>query len=93
MQYTIPPLLNQLNDGGTDNLIVLYSKKSNYYYRLTQDGNQRINNKWLYSKYDGLNRLIETGVFTFTSSYADLQGEVGLSNNYIPLNADPLSYT
>ena len=31
---------------------------------LTQDGNLRINNKWIFTKYDNLNRPVMTGVYT-----------------------------
>ncbi|WP_321308614.1 DUF6443 domain-containing protein [Marinifilum fragile] len=31
---------------------------------LTQDGNQRGNKNWLYTKYDALNRPIQTGIYT-----------------------------
>ncbi len=33
---------------------------------LTQDANQRTNNEWLFTKYDGYNRVIYTGKHTFT---------------------------
>ncbi len=34
---------------------------------LTQDGNQRLSNKWSYTKYDQLNRPIITGIYTHGS--------------------------
>ncbi|HEY5750649.1 MAG TPA: RHS repeat-associated core domain-containing protein [Chryseolinea sp.] len=30
---------------------------------LTQDGNQRVTNEWLYTKYDALNRPVQTGIY------------------------------
>lgn len=35
---------------------------------LTQDGNQRAANQWLYTKYDALNRPVMTGIYTHGSS-------------------------
>ncbi len=31
---------------------------------LTQDGNLRTSNKWMFTKYDALNRPIYTGIYT-----------------------------
>lgn len=30
---------------------------------MTQDGNQRVNNEWLFTKYDGLNRPVYSGIY------------------------------
>jgi len=38
---------------------------------LTQDGNQRTTNQWLFTKYDELNRPIITGIMTGTGSIRD----------------------
>src|SRR5690606_37454111 len=35
---------------------------------LTQDGNQRADNQWTFTKYDALNRPILTGIYTHSSS-------------------------
>lgn len=56
---------------------------------LTQDANQRINNKWLFTKYDDYNRVIYTGQHTFTptgvndnSGRAELQEAVNLQGSF-----------
>ncbi|MBB6499989.1 DUF6443 domain-containing protein [Pedobacter cryoconitis] len=43
---------------------------------LTQDGNQRANNQWLFTKYDALGRVIITGLYTDASSRAAIQSTV-----------------
>ncbi|MCD0487364.1 DUF6443 domain-containing protein [Pedobacter sp. MC2016-14] len=45
---------------------------------LSQDANQRLENKWLYSKYDGLGRLVSTGIYSgiSTSNRSGLQTTV-----------------
>jgi RHS repeat-associated protein len=35
---------------------------------LTQDGNQRVNNQWMFTRYDSLNRPVVSGTFSPTSS-------------------------
>jgi hypothetical protein len=35
---------------------------------LTQDGNQRANNQWLFTKYDVLNRPVSTGIYNSGSA-------------------------
>ncbi len=42
----------------------------------TQDGNQRLNNKWLFTKYDAFGRTIITGIYTNNISRAALQTTV-----------------
>lgn len=50
---------------------------------LTQDGNQRLSNTWLYTKYDTLNRPVVTGLYTnatqttYTTINTLVQGFVG----------------
>src|SRR5690606_26420212 len=41
---------------------------------LTQDGNQRLTNRWTFTKYDALNRPVLTGIYTHISSVD--QGEM-----------------
>jgi RHS repeat-associated protein len=49
---------------------------------LTQDGNQRVNKQWTFTKYDELNRPIATGIkdTTLILSQADMQ--TGVKNHY-----------
>nr|WP_320120064.1 DUF6443 domain-containing protein [uncultured Marinifilum sp.] len=50
---------------------------------LTQDGNQRDKNQWMYTLYDAFNRSIETGYYIETQkTHSDLQNIVGVSKNY-----------
>ncbi|WP_299884403.1 DUF6443 domain-containing protein [uncultured Lacinutrix sp.] len=43
---------------------------------LTQDANQRINNEWLFTKYDALGRVVYTGKHTNTTTRIDLQSAI-----------------
>lgn len=49
---------------------------------LSQNGNQRPGNKWSYVKYDALNRIIQTGLYSHTSSLlqSDMQSLFTTSN-------------
>lgn len=49
---------------------------------MTQDENLRNNNKWLYTKYDALNRSILTGLWTTTGNRDYHQGLANGSSNY-----------
>lgn len=51
---------------GADSVLFLYDKWDRLV--LTQDGNQRVSNSWLFTKYDVLNRPIITGSITDTRS-------------------------
>lgn len=61
---------------------------------LTQDGNQRSEDKWMYTIYDVQNRPVETG-FCINSQeeHVDLLASVGASRNYIPNARTPLTKT
>jgi RHS repeat-associated protein len=51
---------------------------------LTQDGNQRTNNKWSFTKYDALNRPIMTGVYTHNAALdqAGMSSLISTTNFY-----------
>lgn len=51
---------------GADSIRMVYDIRDRLV--LTQDGNQRLNNKWTYTKYDALNRPIMTGIYTHNIS-------------------------
>ena len=59
---------------GADTIYMVYDKWDRQV--LTQDGNQRANNKWLFTKYDALNRPILTGIMTSTDDVATLRTTV-----------------
>lgn len=42
----------------------------------TQDGNQRLNNQWLITKYDALGRVIMTGIWNSSVAPAALKASV-----------------
>lgn len=46
-----------------------------------QDANLRAVNKWLYTKYDALGRVIMTGLTTTTTAFATLQTSLNTGNN------------
>ena len=48
---------------------------------LTQDGNQRRNEQWSFTKYDQLNRPITTGLINNASDRAGMQGQLDSSTN------------
>lgn len=43
---------------------------------LTQDGRQRAEGRWLFTKYDALNRPVSTGFYTSSNSLSSIQEEV-----------------
>lgn len=51
---------------GADSVVMVYDKRDRVVF--TQDGNQRNANEWLFTKYDGLNRPVMTGVYTHGSA-------------------------
>ena len=71
---------------GCDPIYMVYDKRDRLV--MSQDGKQRaVNaNKWSYSLYDNLNRVIETGEVILGSAmtHASLQMTVSASQNYIP---------
>ena len=60
---------------------------------LSQNGNQRLSNKWCYYLYDLYNRIIESGESVITSALISLRTTVGNSLDYIPSSKTPLVYT
>lgn len=64
---------------------------------LTQDGNLRVTNQWLFTKYDALNRPIYSGKYTNATytSQSTMQGYLNSQNlgryeNYTPASALPM---
>ncbi|MDR2129784.1 MAG: DUF6443 domain-containing protein, partial [Odoribacteraceae bacterium] len=51
---------------------------------LSQDGNQRAGNEWLYTLYDTFNRVVESGTCVSDAPVESLRATVGTSCNYIP---------
>jgi RHS repeat-associated protein len=49
---------------------------------LTQDGNQRVNKQWTFTKYDGLNRPIATGIKDTTAVFTPAEMQVGIEAHY-----------
>ncbi|MCT4640581.1 MAG: DUF6443 domain-containing protein [Bacteroidales bacterium] len=66
---------------GAEPIYMVYDKRDRLV--LTQDGEQRKNNKWLYTKYDRFNRPVQTGVYTATSelSQDQMRSEVEANSN------------
>ncbi|MGN6293479.1 MAG: DUF6443 domain-containing protein [Chitinophagaceae bacterium] len=62
---------------------------------MVQDGNMRLSNKWLVTKYDGLNRPVETGLWTNASSFATHRVAAFTSTSYpsTPTNYEQLTVT
>ena len=57
---------------------------------MTQDGNQRVANNWLYTKYDVLNRPIMTGIYVHGSSVtqAQMSALISTTNFYETYNGN-----
>ncbi|MEE1943828.1 DUF6443 domain-containing protein [Pedobacter sp. KR3-3] len=57
---------------------------------LTQDGNQRINNQWSYTKYDAMSRLVSSGIYTdnVNTTRLSLQGVLNEQINLWETRAD-----
>lgn len=73
---------------GADPVYMVYDLRDRVV--LTQDGNQRPQNKWLYTKYDGLNRPVMTGIYTHGSSVtqAAMSALISTTNFYETYNGD-----
>lgn len=56
---------------GADSVRMVYDRRDRLV--MTQDGVQRLSNKWLFSKYDVLNRPIITGIYTHGSNVTQAQ--------------------
>lgn len=73
---------------GADEVMLVYNKRDQLV--MSQDGNLRINNQWLVTQYDELNRLVRTGIITNASSRATLQTNANADINYPTLNASDI---
>jgi RHS repeat-associated protein len=49
---------------------------------MMQDGNMRVNNKWMVTKYDGLNRPVETGLWTSYTVFSLHRTNASASTSY-----------
>ncbi len=78
---------------GADSLLIVYDQWDRPV--LTQDGNQRTQNQWLFTKYDQLNRPIATGSITDTRTQDAIRTDVGTNaNRFETVNtAVPEGYT
>jgi RHS repeat-associated protein len=66
---------------GAEPVYMVYNKYNRLV--LTQDGEQRKNNRWLYTKYDGFHRPVQTGMYNADTdiSQQDMQSEVEANSN------------
>ncbi|OOG76429.1 DUF6443 domain-containing protein [Algoriphagus sp. A40] len=53
-----------------------------------QDGILRASNKWLYTKYDALGRVLMTGITVDATTFATLQTNLGIGTNNAAVNAN-----
>ncbi|MFN7654914.1 MAG: lipase family protein [Cyclobacteriaceae bacterium] len=65
---------------GADWVYMVYDNRDRLL--MTQDGNQRLQNQWLFTKYDALNRPVLTGIYSTGSSVYDQVAMQGLVNSY-----------
>jgi len=65
---------------GADSILMVYDNRDRLI--LTQDGNNRTSNKWLFTKYDRLNRPVLTGILTYGSSLKQYEMQAVVDNVY-----------
>jgi RHS repeat-associated protein len=65
---------------GSETVYMVYNKRDQLV--LTQDGNQRANNEWLFTKYDVFNRPIMTGIYHSGASLGEMQSIVNSVSDY-----------
>ncbi len=73
---------------GADWVYMVYDNRDRLV--MTQDGNQRLQNQWLFTKYDALNRPIMTGTYTHSSTVdqAGMSNLISTTNFYETYNGD-----
>ncbi|MEO9964787.1 MAG: DUF6443 domain-containing protein, partial [Reichenbachiella sp.] len=59
---------------GADSVLMVYDQRDRLV--MTQDGNQRVNDQWSFTKYDTLNRPVLTGIIAESDDRETLQSEV-----------------
>ena len=64
---------------GSDSLLMVYDQWDRMV--LSQDGNRRAQNQWLFTKYDQLNRPIITGIITDTRTQSLVRADVATNAN------------
>lgn len=69
---------------GADSLLLVYDQYDRVI--LTQDGNQRNFNKWSYTKYDVLNRIVMTGIYTHSGFILRTNMQILANGQISPLN-------
>jgi len=67
---------------GTDWVYMVYDDRDRLV--LTQDGNQRLNNRWTFTKYDVLNRPVMTGIYTHSALVNQDQMQAVVNSYYDP---------
>ncbi len=65
---------------GADWMYMVYDKRDRLV--MTQDGNQRSQNQWTFTKYDVMNRPVMTGIYSTGSNAYDQATMQGLVNSY-----------
>ncbi len=90
--YDLRGLMIRKKLPGCETVYMVYDNRDRMV--MSQDGNQRMINKWAYSLYDCRNRVIETGEVVNSAPHAELQAAASASNNYTPAGTRiPLQYT
>lgn len=77
---------------GADPIYMVYDDRDRLV--LTQDGNQRLNNQWTYTKYDDLNRVVITGLYNSGSPFtqAEMSAQVSTTDFYETFNGSPSNF-
>ncbi|MDW3197444.1 MAG: DUF6443 domain-containing protein [Cytophagales bacterium] len=76
---------------GADHMLMVYDRWDRLL--LSQDGNQRANNQWLFTKYDELNRPVITGLTTLTGTLESIRSDARGSNRFETAGSALHSYT
>jgi hypothetical protein len=73
---------------GADWVYMVYDNRDRLV--MTQDGNQRLQNQWMFTKYDALNRPVMTGIYTHGSTVdqAGMSNLISTTNFYETYNGD-----
>ncbi|MGC3945456.1 MAG: Ig-like domain-containing protein [Chryseolinea sp.] len=75
-KYDSRKRMTQKKVPGADWIYMVYDDRDRLV--LTQDGEQRKRDEWMFTKYDALNRPVLTGIWSDTSSIERMQSEVNL---------------
>ena len=75
---------------GADWIYMVYDDRDRLV--LTQDGNQRVNNQWTFTKYDALDRPVSTGIYSPGSTISQATMQTNVNAYYSSLTSSQAWY-